>query len=201
MVTFVVLVILCSCTTDKGPSLPFFHYILRLSILDASGNDLVKGIVCNAWDSEKGQMSELDSDFGSVKPDLYKLEVVFPEPWMDVYHRTPTPGAILDRIVPTLAVHIIDDYYYLYLETSSDRYDDKERSRAAEMLTFKLTCPYIFGNNAIHEIVTYWKEGNKPTNSRVCYRIEIGGNTFTEIKHQNREQVSEAQVTIAGRTN
>jgi len=192
-------IIMYGCNKDKY-TMPY-DYFLYLSILDASGNNLAKGIDCYVWDSEEGKRSELVSnDGGVVKPDLYTLEVVFPEPCMDTYHPQPLPGVYsYDEHVPELAVHKIDDDYFLYLRTNSN-YEESACSKPAEMLIFKLKCSYIFDDDVVHEIVTYWKEGNKPTHSRLCYRIELDGKETTEeIVYEYHNQTSRATIILKSR--
>jgi len=198
--------IMCSCNKDNRydnigyNDLPYYDYFLYLSIQDASGNNIAKGIDCYVWDSEAGKMSEvISNDGGVVKPDLYTLEIVFPDPCMDVYHPQSLPGVVsYDEYVPVLAVHPIDDDYFLYLRTSSNI--NKNCPNPAEMLVFKLKCPYMFGDDAVHEIVTYWKEGNKPTNSRLCYRVALDGKDSTEeFIYEDHNQRSRATLKLRDR--
>ena len=195
--------IMCSCNKERVYyDLPYFDYFLYLRILDASGNNIAKGIDCYVWDSETGKDSEVVSNDGGgeVKPDLYTMEVVFPEPCMDPYNPALVPGAIsFDVTGPTLAVHKFDNDYYLFLDTSTNR-QEEDACPPAEMLTFKLKCPYMFGDDAVHDIVTYWKEGNVPTNSRVCYRVVLDGKDSTEeVIYEDHNQRSRATIKIGDR--
>ena len=47
------------------------------------------------------------------------------------------------------------------------------------MLTYKIKCPYIFGDDAVHELVTYWEIPNERNPSAKCYRITFEGNEVT----------------------
>jgi len=125
------------------------------------------------------------------------LEIVFPDPCMDVYHPQPLPGVSFDEHVPTLAVHPIDDDYFLLLNTGSPF--NKNCPNPAETLIFKLKCPYMFGDDAVHDIVTYWKEGNKPTNSRLCYRVELDGNSTEEFIYEDHNQISRGTLKFGDR--
>jgi len=181
------LALMCSCKIDKKYDLPYYDYYLRLSILDAAGNDIVKRI--GLLDGQS-----LDGFFwgATVKPDLYTMEVVFPEPCMDIYHPQPMEGVIYDECVPKLAVDILGDNYYLVLRTISDHHD--ECPNPAKTLTFKLKCPELFGDDSTHEIVTYWKEGN--TQCRLCYRFELDGKEYTQISYEQYDQISCATVIL-----
>ena len=50
-------------------------------------------------------------------------------------------------------------------------------------LTYKLKCPYVFGDEAVHEVVTYWNipKAKSSVNDHYakCYRIEFEGNEIT----------------------
>jgi len=183
-----VLALLCSCSKDNsepeadtGP----YRYNLRLSVQDVSGNDLVKGI---GYDER-------------VDPDLYTLEVVFPDRIQDQIQRyiqfvnesIINKTLILDDnndwfdyypAIPMIVCRDRDDYddgyYHLGLGCMSDVFDDSyERLPIAEKITFKLRCPYIFGDNVEHDIVTYWY--NNPEISYVifCSRVEIENKVYT----------------------
>jgi len=138
-----------------------------MAILDASGNDLVKGI---------DVVNEV-----IVKPDFYTLEVVS-EPLVPNYSLYP---------YPSLEVYIYYNHYYLLLRTSSNR-----NYKPASKLIFKLKCPHIFGDDNVHEVVTYWKAGNKPTKSRICYLIELEGKEFTQITYEEYKQLSRATIVL-----
>ena len=61
-----------------------------------------------------------------------------------------------------------------------------------EKATFQLSCPYIFGDNKVHDIATWWKPekiadawlGHRFLElAPSCYRIEIDGKEITEITY------------------
>ena len=86
-----------------------------------------------------------------------------------------------------------DDYFVL--ETMTWIFD--ECPHPAEMLTFKLSCPSVFDNDIVHEIVTYWKESKKATGIRLCYRIELDGKECTEeITHEQHNQISRITIIL-----
>ena len=180
-----------SCNKEKHANV--YDYYLYLSIKDASGNDLVKGIGSDWLQSQPvGFVPSEGPTGGIVVPDLYTLEIVYPKTCMDLF--IPPPGVILAETTPKLGVQCTDDIYYLYLRTASP--NSNECSDPAKKLSFKLKCPRVFGDDAVYDIVTYWKEGNKPTLSRICYRIELDGNESTEITYEEYNQISRATVIL-----
>ena len=196
LVIFLIIIIMSSCIKNNKNGVSLFEYTLFINIQDLSGNDLLKGI--GFEDSNPA-----NEPFGRyVKLDLYTLEVVFPEPCMDIYHPKPQYGVILDDFFPKLSIsingiasdYINDNVSYLALSTQS--WINDECSKPAEMLIFKISCAYIFGNDAEHEIVTYWKKGREITNSRICYRIELEGKEFTEITYLWQNQMSKATIIL-----
>ena len=49
------------------------------------------------------------------------------------------------------------------------------------MLTYKLKCPTVFGDEAEHELVTYWEVPKIQNNfaKAICNRIEFEGKVIT----------------------
>jgi len=75
------------------------------------------------------------------------------------------------------------------------------------MLTYKLKCPYVFGDEAVHEIVTYWdipktKSGDGSVYAK-CNRIEFEGKVITPITYEyslnKYVYISYATIVLAGR--
>jgi hypothetical protein len=194
--TCILLIIICSynsCNKGNKYVVGGYDYYLLLNIQDALETDLVKGIGSDWLQSQPvGFVPSEGPTGGIVIPDLYKMDIVYPKSCMDIF--IPPPGVILAETTPKLGVQCIDDIYYLYLRTRS-HYNDECRN-PAENLTFKLKCPRVFGDDAVHDIITYWKEGNKPTLSRICYRIELDGNESTEIIYEDYHQISRAIITL-----
>ncbi|MDR2910387.1 MAG: hypothetical protein LBV47_03350 [Bacteroidales bacterium] len=46
-----------------------------------------------------------------------------------------------------------------------------------EKVIFRLTCPYLFGDNEAHDIITWWELSGE-TFAANCYRMEFEGNEF-----------------------
>ena len=124
-------------------------YSLVWSFRDASGNDLVKGI---------GYESSI------VDPDSYVLD----------FASKPCDYAIVDERVPGFGMGWYNGYYCLTTSYSMLEGDCEEK-----MLTYKLQCPYVFGDDVVHEIVTYWentKFGSDGLFTRaICNCVELDG--------------------------
>ena len=56
------------------------------------------------------------------------------------------------------------------------------RQPIEKKVTLKLKCSYLFGDDEVHDIVTWWKP-QKGTRNSLCYRIEFGGKEYTDIDH------------------
>ncbi len=178
----IVMTALSGCDLLFNPSDPSTHFNLLLTFHDASGKDLVKGIEFIKWTD---QLPEEEIMGGAVSPDLYMMEVLFPDgspPLVDEYqtlnfqkgtetYNFPT----LDRFGNFLYFHIIDE-------------------RAMEKITYNLTCPYVFGDDAEHEIIAYCKK--KLHNNYVCYRILLDGKEIKTIQDSNGGIVAAATVII-----
>lgn len=162
------------CVSNHDPE--FVVYNLGLSFQDVSGKDLVKGIGLEEWSA--GTSME-GATWGSVNADLYVLDIIFSEPcenWDNKIYNSPArPGFIPDVNRPKFLMDIYNGNCHL---TNSFAYpaDDCPEQK---MLTYKLKIPYVFGDEAVHELVTYWDIPNKKSslNSYAkCNRIVFEGN-------------------------
>jgi hypothetical protein len=155
---------------DSSPEL--VAYNLGLSFQDASGNDLVKGIGLEEWG---GGTSIEDAKWGTVNRDLYVLDIMVSISCKGIPER---PGVVRDVSRPALIMARENDGY-CYLINSFNvvvKYCPEEK-----ILTYKLKCPDVFGDEAVYEFVTYWdipKKNYAYTHERYakCYRIEFEGN-------------------------
>jgi hypothetical protein len=154
----------------------FVSYNLHLNFQDGSGNDLVKGI-------------ELNTSSGSVKDSLFTLDIIVSEPcknWDNKIYNTPArPGFEPDVNRPKLGMAKSNSYCYLTSAFQLPVNDCPEE----KMLTYKLKCPHVFGDDAIHEFVTYWDiPKDKINNSAKCNRIEFEGNDIAPTPVDKYEQ-------------
>jgi len=199
---------MCSCVNSidkideivdvyKGNDYPFCSHFLLLRIQDTSGNDLVKGIRYNT--NGATEIVPEERYLGIVESDLYTLNIIYPNLCNDVYYlhyKDASEYYIPDAFFPTLHLQKIDGNYFLELSTKSYIKD----CSAAEKLTFKLKCHYLFGDDAEHDIVTYWKPDTEYNgigiHAHLCYRIELDGKEFEEITYESYNQVSKAMVIL-----
>lgn len=153
----VLLVTVSSCNflfgnlfNSEDEQLPLY-YNLALSFRDASGKDLVKDI------------AEADT-LGTVDSEEYALDVA-------VYD--PCSGAAIPGVSPILMVRYDNDYSYL-----ASSFILPASNCAEKQLTYRLKCPYIFGDDAEHELVTYW---STPTGNvlATCYSGEFDGKSIS----------------------
>lgn len=182
----VIVMLCCSCPKGGDPfNPPDFDHYLCISFQDASGNDLVKGIgfddsyVLSGMGYPDGYDEE--NTAGIVKPELYTMGVIFGRECED--GRAPmykTPDAIYDRQSPVLGLVVADGKYYLNLRQFSVK--SKKCLVFERTISFKLTCPYVFGDDKEREIVTFWETNNVKSIS--CYRIKLGNQEITDIIHE-----------------
>ncbi len=176
--------------TEIDDTPPSKQYGLWLSFIDAEGNDLVEGI--------ESVEPESSINNASVAPDQYTL-VSSPDlnelwPWegsipqlmgmipVDPWGRDPYPSLIL---TPST-----NGYRHLFVQTTSAPWYEG----FLEKITYTLTCPYIFGDDLPHKIVTYWKEVNSYYS--VCDRIVIDGREITGITYSDKERISFATIVL-----
>ena len=64
-----------------------------------------------------------------------------------------------------------DDRYYLWFST----FTYNRECPYAKWITFKMSCPFIFGDDQVHEIVTFWREIEtfRHIYSYQCNRVEV----------------------------
>ncbi len=192
LLCFVVALMGFSCELDGGERHQPRSYILILSFRDAAGNDLVDGL--------EGTEPEGSINGDHVKPELYELisspslyelrpsvrgrEDPYPKLTFSAPRENPTPG--LGSSPP------YDGYYLLGISMTTT-----PKHKGLSTITYTLTCPHVFGDEAAHEIVTYWR---KPSSGRsyyrACYRVEVDGREFTDITYASGEQLSFATIVL-----
>lgn len=177
---FALLIMNSSCDlSEHDPS--FFVYNLALNFQDASGNNLAEGIELEEW--IPNDISMEDAQSGSVKRDLYLLDIIISIPcwnWDNEIYNTPArPGYTPDVNRPRLGIqrHHNGDYYL-----TNNFVLPVDGCPGQKILTYKLKCPYVFGDEKIHEFVTYWdipKGASSNNRYAKCSRIEFDGNEIT----------------------
>ena len=198
-------ILIINCCTDKEEveiEVPFLYgsnwsfkgagpacnQPLLLSFQNASGNDLVKGI--GFWvDGSNGITitGRKNDAWGRVKEKLYTMSIY--EDSYDDYYSCPLG---LRKGKPFLKKYpeLNGNYDYLYFQAISMNINEEHLFN--EKATFQLSCPYIFGDNEVHNIVTWWKpekiadawlEHRFYELAPSCYRIEIDGKEITEITY------------------
>ena len=186
--------------SSNWTGLPATSYIHRLflSFQDASGNDLVESVSSNLLQF----MKEDGESRYNLKPELYSLEYVYEninqDPW-----KQKISAVIYDPIYPKISLHngkwlneeypeVNSDYYYLdfYGRSLNSFYYYIWQGRNikvpfAKKIIIKLKYPDLFGDDAIHEIVTFWKPYTSPPAHAICYRIVFKGKevTVTQTKY------------------
>ena len=189
--------IICSCNdsfnrTDDD-QYPFYHYSLYLNIQDAVGNDRIKGL---GYEHDDEFILTEGNGAIKVKSELYTLDIIFPERYMNVYDKTNAQyGSPMNP--PSLRICIINGEYYLLFDIASKRFvniwDDGKSGTypPADKLICNMTCSYVFGDDETHEIVTLWKPNlnikykNMP-HPNDCYRIESNNKEFTHIMYADK---------------
>ena len=170
---------------------PICHQELLISFQDASGNDLLKGIefwTGRRFDSAHGDWigynfwdeiprGELDL-YGRLKRELYTLEYAYDDIFENHWSYNQI-GFLNGKLFSKKYSELNGNYDYLYFQTDgggSGFDEDGECYSFYKKVTFKLSCPYVFGDDAVHIIDTWWKD-EKYANmcSPVCYYIEVDG--------------------------
>lgn len=175
-------------------------YNFGLCLQDSSGNDLIKGIGLEEW-SPASTME--DALWGTVKSDIYVLDIILSEPCInwdnDIYNAPARPGFEPDVNRPVLCMNRRGDgARYLNNSLSVPVSDCPEE----KILTYKLKCSYVFGDDEIHEFVTYWdipekSSGNKYTeNFAKCNRIVFNGEEFTPQAPKDKSESYTATIML-----
>jgi len=156
------------------------QYLLDLSFQDVSGNDLVKGVGLEWWLNSTFIPVE-QAQSGIVRSDVYELSVIFSNPCSD------GDSFITEFDSTWLGMEMYENGYY-YLTT--DYRFTVGNCPAMKMLTYKLKCPYVFGDEAVHELVTYWDIPKMHSGFAypTCNRIEFEGKVITPMTYKDQMQ-------------
>lgn len=160
-----------------------YDYVLTIGIKDASGNDLVATLKGDRWVPER----ETSPWRGQINPEDYKLEILLSNP-NEAYDNSIYANRVsivdgsplfirdskdLEHLRPTFRLaQYGDDYRWLpYFDNKTLQYYDFDRqyyllstfsdgcgNGLQDHLTYRFSCPSIFGDDNEHEIVAYWAE-------------------------------------------
>ena len=97
---------------------------------------------------------------------------------------------------PHLEFTVKEGIYYLTFEPNTS-WGQRDKTKPAPWITYQLTCPSIFGDDEVHEIITYWKTpSKKPKKYQVCYRIEYSGMIISDITAKQHDQLYYATIQL-----
>ena len=178
----------CGNDDDLDGLNPFYGHSVYLRFQDTSGNDLLRGIE-STFPCEFGQRQ-------TAKPEFYTLDVVFEDGIRNGWKPEPAPligglpAYIPDERYPSVYFNLYSeyadekyDYNSLYFSASSSKYDWDAKgetywdAKFAEKITFMFTCPDLFGDDEVHEIVTWWELRGEGFHTK-CTRITYDGKEF-----------------------
>ena len=192
------IIIFSSCDLLFTPHEPkYVIYNLGLNFQDASGNDLVNGIELEEWSAG---MSMENALWGVINRDLYVLDIILSEPcknWdNEIYNAPARPGFWPDVNRPKLLMQRHNGDCYLTSALGVPVNDCPEE----KILTYKLKIPYVFGDEAIHELVTYWDIPKTKSSDfhyyAKCYRIEFEGNEIIPQPPMEKSGNYSATITL-----
>ena len=152
------------CNHKVGPGTTR-DYILLLNIKDALGEEKLRNIPLDELDNFPGA---LEMGHGYVSPEAYKLTVVMPDMCAKYAESSDK-----NRYSPKLWVVEIEQHLYILLMDRSPL-----RCPAVETITYKLFCPYIFGDDREHIIVSSWRPNSLAISDNTCFHITLDGNVL-----------------------
>ena len=137
-----------------------YQYLLWLGFHDTSGNDLLEGTE-SIWHDGKS----------TTKPEYYTLDILYAKgnansEYPRIY--------LFEGWLPSPDISNLVYSKYLMLEAVGER----ETSNFSEKIIFRLTCPYLFGDNETHDIVTLWKLEKNDRHPK-CYLVEFDNKEFS----------------------
>lgn len=120
------------------------NYNMAFSFTDATGKDLVKGISLENW---KG-VSEYDAVSGEVKSGTYSFSGS-----MKYYMNGLTQGYDFS-VLPLSMQRASNDVCYLL---NNNRTGIGAVTEEEVCITYELSLPYVFGDDKVHTVKTYWE--------------------------------------------
>jgi len=166
-------------------------YNICLSFTDSEGNDLVKQLV----DEEFNYLG--DSRWNLiVNPEKCHLDVIYSNPpsWYDnsIYNARANPGFTPD----------VHNRYFTFNQTELDmsvspwylKYQDMTGTLTwgedVQDLLLKITSPTLFGDGVIHDVATYWEEGEERAGAEMlakCSKVVYKGQEYLPVKKVKTE--------------
>lgn len=156
---FIVMVIMASiavgCIVRDYPGPYMYKHFFAISITDASGHDLVASLGDEQWIPPGEHTTQWT---GNINPKRYDLSIVRSDKtvWaaQDMEERQALKGPFfkigqkIDESHPLDGYLLFNAYYHI---TPTDAIDLERQ------LTYRFTCPEIFGDDAEHDIETFWE--------------------------------------------
>ncbi|MDR2910741.1 MAG: hypothetical protein LBV47_05185 [Bacteroidales bacterium] len=163
------LIVLTASSCDKkidndGPSNPFYDYMLLVNFQDTSDSNFLENL-----------REEIVNE--SYTLDIISEDVIF------LYYDMPN-GLHNENLFISRGsdIGINSDYDDCLLFTTKSRKKNDD-GKFPKKITFRLTFPYLFGDNDAHDIITWWEpylhENGEETLYTVCYRMEFEGKELT----------------------
>ena len=138
-------------------------YPIAFCFQDASGNNIVEEI--------KAEQSGFIDDKKNINSNMYSLDI-------DIQNYINGKVTSGPHKYPALYVSSLEMIMHNKLGICLTNYFARSsEDNNVRKLTYNLQCPYIFGDEETHELVTYW-ELNDNIYSK-CYRIEFEGQEIT----------------------
>jgi len=194
LIALLLLLIYCCNCSKLPPGHGMLDYMLLIDITNVSGEKILKDIPRDNsyYLSTEGTVPYEFEGYGDLLHEMYTWEIVAPESFRDWVRRVSTEVIQKKTVMAIKGEGQNVANYYLEVRESSP-YNLPPQS----MIMYKMTCPYIFGDDEEHVIVTYWKPReddllrlkaklhvkSKPFLSddsyrNYCYRIIIDGEEF-----------------------
>ena len=157
------------------------QYRLHVNFRDVAGNDLVAPLGEEYYISEGWRTKWVNE----INPEKYSLDIILPDglsstkPYYSLakyndYHSWLTPGE--DGKYDGDGIWYLESNYVPTVITSN--------AAIQSPLTYRLSCPTIFGDGSIHEIVAWWDEGTLISgNCRIltCIKVVFDGKEIQPI--------------------
>ena len=172
-------------------------YQLYLSFTDGEGNDLVKQLVDEKWNYLE------DSKWNSVvNPEKCHLDVIYSNPpaWFDnsIYNARADSGFTPD----------VNKRYFTFLQNGYDLSDSPWYLSYQDMtstnlwgeevqdMILKIMSPTLFGDGKIHDVATYWEEGEERGGVQLwakCSKVVFEGQEYLPVKKVRTEHHEQGQ--------